>query len=223
MSDKTRRFILWNSFLYLIALCLALKIVDVSVYGPSHAYAQIGLSRLNLGFRKLLHYSDTYLYSKPWLTVAAVINIICILLCIFWVIMFIREMVKSGRFDGVGMDKNYCATVFLYAAAGLSCLLLKLFKINYGPVAGHLRISASFPSVPVLLYIVSIGSTLFHVWDIFGEKKNLSKALTVIGSVLVLLGTVAVSVCGICWLTDVLGSVLLGIVLMMLYTFFFDI
>ena len=223
MSDKTRRFILWNSFLYLIALCLALKIVDVSVYGPSHAYAQIGLSRLNLGFRKLLHYSDTYLYSKPWLTVAAVINIICILLCIFWAGMFIREMVKSGRFDGVGMDKNYCATVFLYAAAGLSCLLLRLFKINYGPVEGHLRISASFPSVPVLLYIVSIGSTLFHVWDIFGEKKNLSKALTVIGSVLVLLGTVAASVCGICWLTDVLGSVLLGIVLIMLYTFFFDI
>ena len=97
MSDKTRRFILWNSFLYLIALCLALKIVDVSVYGPSHAYAQIGLSRLNLGFRKLLHYSDTYLYSKPWLTVAAVINIICILLCIFWAGMFIREMVKKVR------------------------------------------------------------------------------------------------------------------------------
>ena len=223
MSNKTKRFILWNSFLYLIALCLALKIVDVSVYGPSHAYAQIGLSRLNIGFRKLLHYSDINVYSKPWLTVAAVINIICILLCIFWVIMFIRELVKSGRFDGVGTDKNLWATFFLYAAAGLSCLLLKLFKINYGPVAGHLRISASFPSVPVLLYIVSIGSTLFHVWDIFGEKKNLSKALTVIGSVLVLLGTVAVSVCGICWLTDVLGSILLGTVLIMLYTFFFDI
>lgn len=223
MSNKTKRFILWNSFLYLIALCLALKIVDVSNYGPNHAYAQIGLSRINIGFRKLLHYSDINVYSKPWLTVAAVINIICILLCIFWVIMFIRELVKSGRFDGVGTDKNLWATFFLYAAAGLSCLLLKLFKINYGPVAGHLRISASFPSVPVLLYIVSIGSTLFHVWDIFGEKKNLSKALTVIGSVLVLLGTVAVSVCGICWLTDVLGSILLGTVLIMLYTFFFDI
>ena len=37
-----------------------------------------------------------------------------------------------------------------------------------------------------------------------------------------LIGIIAVAASGICWFTDILGSILLGIVLMMLYTFFFD-
>ena len=220
MRAKTRRFILWNAFLYLICLCLALKIKDVASVGP---YAtEIGLSKLNIGFRNLWHYNTEFGYSKPWFTLGMILNFICIVNCVFWIGMLVREVIKSGRLDGVGTDKNYFATVFLYIAALISSLLLKAFKINYGPVPGHLVISASFPSVPVLIYIVSIGSAVFHIWALFGEKKKLCIAVSVFGTVLMLIGIIAVAASGICWFTDILGSILLGIVLMMLYTFFFD-
>ena len=166
MTAKKRRFILWNAFLYLVCLCLALKIKDVASVGP---YAtEIGLSKLNIGFRNLWHYNTEFGYSKPWFTLGMILNFI------------------------------------------------------YGPVPGHLVISASFPSVPVLLYIVSIGSAVFHIWALFGEKKKLCIAVSVFGTVLMLIGIIAVAASGICWFTDILGSILLGIILMMLYTFFFD-
>lgn len=221
MTAKKRRFILWNAFLYLVCLCLALKIKDVSEIDPNGV--EVGLARLNVGFRNLWHYGEEFGYSKSWFSFVVILNCICIVNCIFWIVMLVREMIKSGRFDGVGTDKNYFATVFLYVFALAACLLLRAFKINYGPVAGHMIISASFPSVPVLLYIVSIGSAVFHVWALFGEKKKLCIAATVTGAALVLLGTAAAAICGMWWITDILGSILLGIVLIMLYTFFFEV
>jgi len=210
-----------NAFLYFIALSLALKIYDVSEAGPEHV--RVGLSRVNEWFRKLWSYGEGLDYSKFWYCVTEALSYVCLAACCFWIILFIRDVIKSGRADGVGTDKNLAATFFLYLLTMMIYGLFRLMKVNYGPIImpGKEALTCSFPSASVLLFIVSMGSTVFHAWDVWSDRKKLAIASTATCAFIMVLGIVAQTLCGTIWFTDVLGGVLLGITLMTLYSFFF--
>jgi undecaprenyl-diphosphatase len=111
---------------------------------------------------------------------------------------------------------------FLYLMALL--LALKVFDVaEVGPMIlpGKAELTCSFPSGRVLLFIVAMGSTAFHVWDLWNEKKKAAVAASVACIVVMFFGIVAQMICGTNWFTDTLGGVLLGVTLLSLYSFFF--
>ena len=222
MSDRVRKFILKNSFLYIIALILALKIYDVEEIGP--ASTEIGLSGVNEWFRGLFDHSDTLGYSGFWYGALRVTAYASIAVCLIWIALFVREMIKSGRLDGVGTDKNLMATFFLYVITVLICVVLRFLPVNYAPILreGQTAASPSFPAPYVLLIIISMGSTAFHAWDIWGEKKNIAKAISVLCIIVTAFGLLGGLFCGVYWFTDIIGAILFGVMLLMLYSFFFD-
>ena len=221
MSEKTRRFLMVNAFLYLIALLLALKVFDVAEVGPE--FVKIGLSKVNVWFRNLWNYGEGMDYAKLWYSFAGIISYLCMAVCFFWTALCIRDVIKSGRMDGVGTDKNLMATFFLYILTVVCYFLLKILKINYGPMIlpGKAELTCSFPSGRVLLFIVAMGSTAFHIWDLWSEKKKAAVAASVACVVVMVFGIVAQMICGTNWFTDTLGSVLLGATLLLFYSFFF--
>ena len=221
MSEKSRRVLMTNSFLYLIVLILALKVCDISEAGPE--FVKIGLSSINVWFRNLWNYGEGMDYSKFWYSVTKIIGYVCMATCCFWTFLFVRDLIKSGRADGVDTDKNLMSTFFLYVMTLASCFILRIMKVNYGPIVmpGQTNLTCSFPSAGVLLFIVAMGSTAFHVWDIWYERKKRAVVMSVLCVSVMVFGIVAQMISGTTWLTDTLGGVLLGITLLTLYSFFF--
>ena len=221
ITDEGRRFLMKNTFLWFIVLIFALKIVDVVEVGPDSA--QIGLSRVNIWFRNLWHYDKELGYSPFWYAFTKVLGWVSLAVCAFWAGLFVRDMILSGGFDGVGTDKNLAASFFLYVLAAIVFGIFNLLVVNYSPVLvpGKTKPSPSFPSFYVLLSVIAWGSTAFHIADIFDEKKTLRFILTALCIAFILAGTFSCALCGLNWLTDIIGAILLGITLLFIYSFFF--
>ena len=221
MRKSTKTALLIHLFLYFIALILALKVFDVARLVPE--YAELGLSTVNGWFRGLFRYGEAG-YSTFWYVFTEVLGYVSMAVCAFWTVLCVREVIRSGRLDGVGVDKNLLATAFLYLLTALLCVLFRFVPVNYRPVllAGQTQLAPSFPSAHVTLYIVSMGSTVFHVWEALGKKKKAAVLLTVLCTVVMAAGTVGRLVAGVNWLTDIVGGMLLGGALLILYSFFFE-
>ena len=143
--------------------------------------------------------------------------------CAFWAGLFVRDMIKSGGFDGVGTDKNLAASFFLYVLAAIALVIFHYLVVNYSPVLvpGKRKPSPSFPSFYALLSVIAWGSTAFHVADIFSEKAKPRRILIAVCMFLMLAGIICCTLCGLNWLTDIGGAILLGALLLLIYSFFF--
>ena len=221
ISDEGRSFLMKNAFLWFIVLIFALKIYNVAEVGPDSA--QIGLSKVNIWFRNLWHYDKELGYSPFWYAFTKVLGWVYLAVCAFWAGLFVRDMVLSGGFDGVGTDKNLAATFFLYVLAAIALVIFHYLVVNYSPVlvSGKTKPSPSFPSFHVLLSVLAWGSTAFHIAEIFDEKKKPRRILIALCIAAVLAGIFASALCGIYWLTDIIGAILLGLTLLFVYSFFF--
>ncbi|MBQ3922383.1 MAG: phosphatase PAP2 family protein [Spirochaetales bacterium] len=221
MGGCSRLVILIHTFLYAIVLVLALQFADVAVVP---GLSKVGLSTLNGWFRNLWHYNDIG-YNKFWYYLTEVLGYMSFVACAFWTGLFLREMIKSGGFDGVGVDKNLMATFWLYLIAAVLCVLFRFFTVNYRPIMmpGKTTLTASFPSVHVILFIVAWGSTIFHLIEMLDKQKLLMTCLCIACGVIMAIGIFGRMICGVSWFTDIIGGILIGSNLILLYSFFFDI
>lgn len=221
ISDEGRGFLLKNAFLWFLVLTFALKIFNVVEVGPGTA--SIGLSKVNIWFRNLCHYNEGVGYSPFWYTLTRCFGYLSMAACAFWAALFVRDMILSGGFDGAGTDKNLAASFFLYVLAAIAFVIFHYLVVNYSPVLlpGKTKPSPSYPAFYVLLSVVAWGSTSFHIADIFDEKTKLRRILIAICMVLMLAGIISCTLCGLNWLTDIGGAILLGILLLLIYSFFF--
>ena len=221
ISDEGRGFLLKNAFLWFLVLTFALKICNVAEVGPNAA--EVGLSRVNIWFRNLFHYSKEVGYSPFWYNLTRIFGYLSMAACALWAGLFVRDMILSGGFDGAGTDKNLAASFFLYVLAAIALVIFHYLVVNYSPVLlpGKTKPSPSYPAFYVLLSVVSWGSTSFHIADIFDEKTKLRRILIAICMVLMLAGIISCTLCGLNWLTDIGGAILLGILLLLIYSFFF--
>ena len=220
MSEGKRLLLLIHTFLYAIILILALKQCDVAVVPR---VTKIGLSSLNFWFRSLWRYDESTGYSVFWRVFTQILGYVSLAACAFWAGLFFRETVKSGRLDGVVVDKNLMATFFLYVIAAAVCLLFKLFAVNNSPVAvaGKLKFASSFPAFHVMLFVIAMGSSIFQLWDILGETKKLAAGLTALCAAIMAAGIFGSMASGVYWFTDIIGAILISSNLLLLYSFFF--
>lgn len=236
ITEEGKRFLMKNTFLYLLVLIFALKITDVSAIGP--AGTKVGLSRVNLWFRNLWQYDGELGYSPAWYKFVQLLGWVSLAVCALWAILFFRDMILSGGWDGAGTDKNLAATFFLFVLAVLLCLPFRKLVVNYGPVMmpDKANPSPSFPSIYAVLFILAWGSTMFHIadtysWgstvshiaDLLGGPKKFILSLHIACTVIMLSGIFGCLRCGVNWLTDVLGGILFSVTLLFFYSFFFDI
>lgn len=88
---------------------------------------------------------------------------------------------------------------------------------------GKTKLAVSFPSIHVILFIIAWGSTIFHIADIFSERKKLVIVLHSICTFFMVIGIIGRMISGVSWFTDILGGIGLGLTLLLIYSFFFDI
>lgn len=222
MTDERRRRLLLYTFLYLVALVLALIVYDVDTVGVRHE--EIGLSSANVWFRNLFDYSEETGYFEPLYYLSKVLMYVSIAPCALWTVLYVKEHIRERSLSGVGVDKNLMSTFWLYLITAFICFIFWLAPVNHSPVLmeGQSEPSVSFPAISVVIYIIAWMSTIFQIKDYLDEKKTLRRIITVASCVIMGVGIIASLLSGVYWLTDVGGGILLGGTLVLLATFFYD-
>lgn len=207
MQKETKKTIaaavLYGLFLLLVLL---LKTTDVKPAGP--AAAAVGLSGLNSGFFSLVG-------EHPLFTdLSNGIGVIAIATVLFFAFLGLLQLIKRKSFFAVDTDLYILAC--LYAAIFAIYLFFLKFIINCRPILENGEFAASFPSSHTLLGITVFGSAALQFKRRLTNKK-LRKALILACQILTLLIILFRLLCGLHWLTDILGSILIGSALLLTY------
>ena len=191
-----------------ILLIVLLKTVDVQGIGPEGP--SIGFAGINGAFHNATGYKDG-LY-----TLSKLLGIAAILLVVFWAGLGLFQWIKKKSIKKV--NRAILAAGGLYAVFALLYVFFEKVVINYRPMImeGDEHVEASFPSTHTMLACVIFGSSIIIIARLV--KHQILKLVLQILCGLALLLTVAGRLfCGVHWLTDICGGILISAALVFLY------
>lgn len=180
---------------------------DVAPIGPQGT--EIGFSYIN----QTVH--DLTGVNMLWYDITDYIGYGAILICALFALAGFIQMIK--RRSLLKVDREILALGGLFAAVIACYVFFEKFIINYRPIImpGETAPEASFPSshtmlvVTVMIAVMIVSDKYFG--DLFGPLVRILCFLTA-------LGTIAGRLyCGVHWLTDIIGGVLLSATLLLLF------
>lgn len=180
---------------------------DVAPIGPQGT--EIGFSHIN----QTVH--DLTGVNMLWYDITDYIGYGAILICALFALAGFIQMIK--RRSLLKVDREILALGGLFAAVIACYVLFEKFIINYRPIImpGETTPEASFPSshtmlvVTVMIAVMIVSDKYFG--DLFGPLVRILCFLTA-------LGTIAGRLyCGVHWLTDIIGGILLSATLLLLF------
>ncbi|MCR4705726.1 MAG: phosphatase PAP2 family protein [Lachnospiraceae bacterium] len=211
MKQEVRHF-LGMSFAFLIAFVLftlAVYYVDVKPIGPYDS--EVGLATLNRAVHDAIGQHDAaYTLSK-------LIGYLCFAICGFFAVIGAMQLLTTKKLSSVDGDIRALGLIYVITAAVY--VLFEILIINYRPIVRDEGLEASYPSSHTMVILVVLGTLA-----VFLQRKirvTLIRSIVVIVTdIVAIIGVVARLISGVHWLTDILGSIILSITLIMLYCAF---
>jgi len=206
-KNGNRQFILGVLLLALFVLwTLAVKTVDVKQAGETATL--VGFATLNSRFHGLtgVHMA---LYDLTDL-----LSVIPLGVCALFGLLGVAQLVR--RKSLLKVDRDILLLGIYYVVVIGAFFLFEVFPVNYRPIFIEGKLEASYPSSTTLL-VLSVMPTLVFQADRRCKKTGLKWAvriLTIVFSAFMVIGRL---VCGVHWLTDILGGLVLSWGLFLLY------
>ena len=197
------------TFALFIILIILVKTVDVAAIGP--AGTVIGLSSVNSAVHELFG------LNMVWYDITKYLGAFAILVALGFAGMGMWQLIKRKSIAEV--DKEILTLGGLYAVVVALYALFEVVIINYRPVImpDNTVPEASFPSSHTMLICVVIGSAVM-LTDRYVKNNRLCMLLKAIGIAIIIITVVGRLICGVHWLTDIIGGVLISISLLSLYS-----
>jgi hypothetical protein len=220
MSKAFRWVICIWCFLYAVILVIALKYESAVPVGD---LGSINLHALNNSFRELFGYRQGIGYFRSLFLITEVLGFISFLACMFWAFLGIRDLVRYRDINDV--DKSIFATILLYILAIIVHKITTKLSVNYAPVMLNPKsaLVISFPCGNTFLIIISMCSSVYLTGYFLEEKKRLVLALRILCIAILALGIILRTVCGVNYLTDILGAIGFAVPAVVLYSFICDV
>lgn len=195
-------------FLSFITLIFLLGFADVAPIGP--AGTSVGLSHLNGAVRDRIGCHEIFK------TLTDLLGFLLIaVFALFFFILAVRQFFLRGKkFSGV--DADLYLLFFYCVMLGALYLLFEFCVVNFRPVMTGDKPEPSFPSSHTLLALSVLGVTVFQIRARV-KRAFLRRVGVALSVLLAVLMTVLRLLSGVHWFTDILGGVLLGSALPILY------
>ena len=205
---KKNMTIAWISFFLFIVLIVLLKVYDVAAVGPEDT--KIGFSHLNASFHEMFPLNMT-IYK-----LTEILGYVALLLGAGFALMGFLQLVKGKSLSGV--DREIYCLAGLYVVMGVLYVLFEKLVINYRPeiLPDEIHPEASFPSSHTMLACVIFGSACTML-SIYMEKSTKRMLMTTALDILIFLTVFGRLICGVHWLTDIIGGVLISVFLVRLF------
>ena len=208
MKENGKRF-LWFGIAFVVVFAIwttLIQIIDVQSFGVNGT--DIGFATVNSRFHKLTGVHMTVYVLTDWLGLVPVF--VCILFgCIGFVQLVKRRSPSKVDYDILLLGFYYIAVIAGY-------LIFEMIPINYRPILIEGRMEASYPSSTTLL-VLSVMPTLIFQVNRRVENEASKRVIGVVSAIFMLFMVVGRLICGVHWLTDIVGSVLLSVGLFWTY------
>ena len=205
MKQKRKLLIAGISGLLFTVLIVLIQFVDVQAVGPEGT--RIGLSHLNRFVLETLGVHMLWYEITDWFGIAAVVT------AFLFAVTGLMQWMKRRNIWKV--DKEILALGVLYLIVIGLYVLFELAVVNYRPIImpDATEPEASFPSSHTMLICVVMASTIM-VLDQYIKNKRLALIVRVACVIIMVITVVGRLVCGVHWLTDIIGGILISIALL---------
>ena len=207
MKRKKNRFllplVLLGAFLLWTA---AVRTVDVRAVGPLGS--RVGFAAWNSRFH---HWTGVHwgLYTlTDWL------GLVPIIICTAFAALGFLQLVRRRSLGRV--DADLLLLGGFYGAVAACFLLFELFPVNYRPVLIEGRLEASYPSSTTLLVMCVMPTTWMQLRRRLGSRSLLRSAGVLIWGFTAFM-VAGRALCGVHWITDILGGAVLSAALVTAY------
>lgn len=194
----------------IFAIISILWIVLVKTYDV----AQIGPMDTSIGFSHLNSWCHEFFgINIIWYKITEVLGILALMVCAAFALVGMLQLVKRKRVAKV--DKIILKLGGLYAVVIALYVMFEKVIINYRPIImpDATEPEASFPSSHTMLICVVMASTIM-VLDQYIKNKRLALIVRVACVIIMVITVVGRLVCGVHWLTDIIGGILISIALL---------
>ena len=208
MKENGKRF-LWYGIAFVVVFAIwttLIQIIDVQPFGVNGT--DIGFATVNSRFHKLTGVHMTVYVLTDWL------GLVPVFVCILFGCIGFMQLVKRRSLVEVDYDILLLGIYYIVVIAGY--LIFEVIPINYRPILIEGRMEASYPSSTTLL-VLSVMPTLFFQAKRRGENEASKRVIGVVSAIFMLFMVVGRLICGVHWLTDIVGSVLLSVGLFWTY------
>ena len=206
-KKNQRNFIITGAlFLAFILYTIAVRVVDVQAVGPENS---------NIGFATINRAVFIFFGDNPfWYNVTEVTGILALLVAAVFGLLGVAQLVTKKSITKVETDIIILGG--FYVLVMIFYVLFEVFIINYRPVILEEGLEASYPSSHSMLVFCIMITAIMQFRSRISEKRVLLIA-EIVSIVIISVTVLGRLVSGVHWFTDILGGVLLGTALVMLY------
>jgi len=201
MKGNGKRFLLYG-IIYVMVFAIwtvLIQIVDVQPIGVNGT--DIGFAIVNGWFHRLTGVHMAVYVLTDWL------GLVSVFVCILFGGLGLVQMIKRRSLCKVDYDIILLGGYYIIVIAGY--LFFEMIPINYRPILIEGRMEASYPSSTTLL-VLNVMPTLIFQANYRLKNKGLKKSILFLTVVFIGFMVIGRLICGVHWLTDIVGSVLLS-------------
>jgi len=206
--NKTKKYLITGAALIAAFVLWTVLIMSVDVKPVGQNGTDIGFSTVNTWFHALTGENMTVYTITDWL------GLVPIAICMGYGFLGLCELIKRRSLFKVDADIILLGVYYILVIIGY--LVFEMIPINYRPIPINGYMEASYPSSTTLLVLSVMPTLIFQTY----RRAKSDKLKRAIAAAAVLFSAFMVTgrlTCGVHWLTDIAGSVLLSFGLFYIY------
>ncbi len=191
-----------------LAVLATVLVATVDVQPVGVEGTDIGFAAINTGFFNRFGENHTfYVISK-------FAGLLCCAAACGFGVFFLLQLFRRKSLGKV--DPNLSVLMLLYLMTIILYALFEVIEINYRPILRDKGLESSYPSTHAMIAYVSMVSAVDQ-WNIYIKNERLLTAATAVSFLILVLVIVCRLLSGMHWLTDIIGGILFGDMLIAWY------
>lgn len=206
---RRKKKLLYTGIVFLALFAIWTVLVQtVDVRPAGHTGKTVGFGAINLRFHQLTGVHMWIYTATDWL------GLVPVVVCLLFGLLGLKQLLQRKSLLQVDPDLILLGIYYMLVIAGY--LAFEIHPINYRPILIDGRVEASYPSSTTLL-VLSVMPTLAFQANRRIRHTGIKKAVHIFAVLFSLMMVMGRLICGVHWLTDIIGSVLLSRGLFLIY------